>query len=94
MELIINKHENVSVHVYWNGVGLPGDSCRVDQTQGQKSLLKIMKSTVELRSVWHYINVATEREGQMRAVVCYSMRLRNSHRERARDIRRDAHILP
>jgi hypothetical protein len=70
------------------------ESCQGDRTQGQQSVLKTAKSTVEVHSVWHDIYIATETGGQMRAVVYYSARLRNSDRERARDLRRDAQILP
>jgi hypothetical protein len=70
------------------------ENCQGDGTQGQQSVLKIAKSTVEVHSVWHDIYVATETGGQMRAVVCHSVRLRNSYRERPRDLRRDAQILP
>jgi hypothetical protein len=45
------------------------ESCQGDRTQGQQSILKSAKSTVELHSVWHGIYVATETGGQMRAVV-------------------------
>jgi hypothetical protein len=69
-------------------------SCQGDRTQGQQSVLKIAKSTVEVRSVWHDIYVVTETGGQMRPVVYYFVRLRKSDRERARDLRRDAQILP
>jgi hypothetical protein len=69
------------------------ESCQGDRTQGQQSVLKNVKSTVELHSVWHNIYVATETGGQMRAVVYYSVRLRNSDRERTRDLSRDAQIL-
>jgi hypothetical protein len=68
--------------------------CQVDRTQGQRSVLKTAKSTVEVHSVWYNIYVATEAGGQMQAVVYYSVRLRKSDRERARDLRRDAQILP
>jgi hypothetical protein len=74
--------------------GLMAESCQGDQTRGQQSVLKISKSTVEVHSVWHDIYVATETGGKMRAVLYYSMRLRKSDRERARDLRRDAQILP
>jgi hypothetical protein len=70
------------------------ESCQGDRTQGQKSVLKIVKSTVEVHSVWHDIYVATETGGQMRAVVCYSVRLRKSDSTRARDLRCDEQILP
>jgi predicted membrane-bound mannosyltransferase len=70
------------------------ESCQGDRTQGQQSVLKIAKSTVEVHSVWHDIYVATETGGQMRDVVYYSVRLRKSDRERARELRRDAQILP
>jgi hypothetical protein len=70
------------------------ESCQGDRTQGQQSFLKPVKSTVEVHSVWYHIYVATETGGQMRAVVCYSVRLRKSDRERARDLCRDAQILP
>jgi hypothetical protein len=55
---------------------------------------KTANSTVEVHSVWHDIYVATEAGGQMRVVVYYSARLRKSDRERARDLRRVAQILP
>jgi hypothetical protein len=70
------------------------ESCQGDRTQGQQSVLKIATSTVEVHSAWHDIYVATETGGQMRAVAHYSSRLRKSDRERARDLRRDAQILP
>jgi hypothetical protein len=53
-------------------------SCQGDRTQGQQSVIKIAKSTVEVHSVWHDIYIATETGGQMRAVVYYSVRLRKS----------------
>jgi hypothetical protein len=56
-------------------------SCQGDRTQGQQSVLKTAKNTVEVHSVLHDIYVATETGGQMRAVVCYSVRLRKSDRE-------------
>jgi hypothetical protein len=74
--------------------GFLAESCEGDRTQGQRSVLKTAKSTVEVHSVWHDIYVATETGGQMRAVVYHSVRLRKSDRERARDLRRDAQILP
>jgi hypothetical protein len=67
------------------------ESCR---TQKHQSVLKTAKSTVEVHSVWHDIYIATETGGQMRAVVYCSVRLRKSDREIARDLRRDAQILP
>jgi hypothetical protein len=70
------------------------ESCQGDRTQGQQSDLKIATNTVEVHSAWHDIYVATETGGQMRAVVYYSVRLRKSDRERARDLRRDVQILP
>jgi hypothetical protein len=69
------------------------ESCQGDRTQGQQSVLKIAKSTVEVHSVWHNIYVATDTGGQMGAVVCYSVRLRKSDREKARDLLRDVQIL-
>jgi hypothetical protein len=51
--------------------------CQGDQTQGQQSVLKIVKSTVEVHLVWH-IYVATEAGGQMRAAVYYSVHPRKS----------------
>jgi hypothetical protein len=36
------------------------ECCQGDRTQGQRSALKIAKSTVEVHSVWHDIYVATE----------------------------------
>jgi hypothetical protein len=70
------------------------ESCQGDRTQGKQSVLKIATSIVKVHSVWHDIYVATETGGQMRAVVYYSLHLRKSDRERARDLRRDAQILP
>jgi hypothetical protein len=54
---------------------------------------------VEVHSVWHDIYIATidsywDRRADARAVVYYSVRLRKSDRERARDIRRDAQKVP
>jgi hypothetical protein len=68
------------------------ESCQGDRTQGQQSVLKIAKITVEVHSVWHDICVAAETGGNMRAVEYYSVRLRKSDRERARDLRRDVQI--
>jgi hypothetical protein len=70
------------------------ESCQGDRKQEQQSVPKTAKNTVEVHSVWHDIYVATETGRQMRAVVCYSVRLRKSDREKARDLRRDAQILP
>jgi hypothetical protein len=70
------------------------ESCQGDRTPGQHSVPRIAKSTVEALSLWHDIYVGTETGGQMRVVVNNSLRLRNSDRERARNLRRDAHILP
>jgi hypothetical protein len=69
------------------------ESCQGDRTQGQQSVVKVAKSTVEVHSVQHDIYLATETGGQMRAGVYYAVRLRKSDRERARDLRRDAQIL-
>jgi hypothetical protein len=69
------------------------ESCQGDRTQGQKSVLKIAKSTAEVHSLRHDIYVATETGGWMRAVVYHSVRLPKSDRERARDLRRCAQIL-
>jgi hypothetical protein len=44
------------------------ESCHGDQTQGQQSVLKIMKTTVKVHSVWH-INVTAKTDGQMQAAV-------------------------
>jgi hypothetical protein len=63
------------------------ESCQGDRKQEQQSVLKPDKSTVEVHSVWHDIYVATKTGGQMPAVVYYSVRLRKSVRERARDLR-------
>jgi hypothetical protein len=52
------------------------ESCQDDRTQGEQSVLRIAKSTVEVHSVWHDIYVATETGGQTRALVYYSARLR------------------
>jgi hypothetical protein len=43
-----------------------------------------------VHSMLHDIYVATRTGGQTRAVVYYSVRLRKSDSERARDLRRDA----
>jgi hypothetical protein len=70
------------------------ESCQGDWTQEKRPVLNIAKSTVEVHSVWHDMYVPTETGGQIRAVECYSVRLRKNDRERARDQRRDAQILP
>jgi hypothetical protein len=70
------------------------ESCQGDWTQRQKFLLKTAKSKFGVHSVWHDIYVATEAEGQKRAVVYYSLCLCKSNRERARNLHRDAQILP
>jgi hypothetical protein len=67
-------------------------SCQGDRTQGQHSVLKIAKSTVEVHSLWHDIYVVTDTGWQMRAVVYYSVLLGKRDLERARDLRRDAQI--
>jgi hypothetical protein len=66
------------------------ESCQGDGTQEQQSVLKITKSTGEVHSVRHDMYVVTETGRQMGAVVYYSVRLRKSDRDRARDLRRDA----
>jgi hypothetical protein len=78
-----NKHGNISVDIYWD------DSCQGNRKQRQQSVLKIAKSTVEVHSVWHDIYIATEAGGQMR-VVCITP----CACARARDLSRDAQILP
>jgi hypothetical protein len=83
---MINKHENISVSVYWDTSAFLDESCQGDRTQ--QSVLKTAKSTIEVHSVWH-IYVATETGGQMRAFEYYSARLRKSDRERAKDVRRE-----
>jgi hypothetical protein len=83
----------VLVFVGMTSVFLP-ESCQGDRTQGQQTVMKIAKSAVEVHSVWDDIYVATETGGQMWVAVCYSVRLRKSDRERVRDQRRDAQILP
>jgi hypothetical protein len=47
------------------------------KTQGQQSVKKIAKNTVEVQSVWHNFLVGTETGGQM-TVVYYSVRLRKN----------------
>jgi hypothetical protein len=69
------------------------ESCQGDRTQGQQSVLRTAKVTAEEHSVWHDIYVATETGEQMR-VVYYSARLRKSDSEKARNLHRDARILP
>jgi hypothetical protein len=68
------------------------ESCQGDRKRGQQSVLKIAQSAIEVHSVRHGIYVATETGGQMRAVVYYSGNKGN--REIARDLRRDAQIMP
>jgi hypothetical protein len=45
------------------------ESCQGGRTQGQQSVLKTAKSTVEVHSEWHDIYVAAETGGQMGALV-------------------------
>jgi hypothetical protein len=68
------------------------ESCQGDRTQGHQSVLKTAKSTVEVHLVWHDIYVATEIGGQVQAVMFFSVHLRKSDRERARDLRRESQI--
>jgi hypothetical protein len=49
---------------------LMAEGCRGERTQGQKPVLKISYSTVEERSVWQDICVATETGGQMHLKEC------------------------
>jgi hypothetical protein len=91
---MINKHENISVGVYWDDVGVPGWKLSGWSNTRATIVLKTAKSTVEVHSLWHDIYVATETGRQMRAVVYYSVRLRKSDREKARDLSRVAQILP
>jgi hypothetical protein len=90
---MINVHENISVGVYWDDVGIPGWKLSGQSNTSATISSKNCENTVELDSMWHNIYVATETGGQIRAVVYYSVRLRNSDRERTRDLRRDAQIL-
>jgi hypothetical protein len=69
------------------------ESCQSDWTQSQQSVLKIVKSTVEVNLVWHSIYIATETGGQMWAVVFFPVHLRKINCERARDLRHNAQIL-
>jgi hypothetical protein len=91
---MINKHGNISVGVYWDDVGIPGwmlsGRSNTRAIICSKNCEKYSRSTLGV----HDIYVATETGGQMRAVVYYSVRLRKSGRERARDLRRDAQIWP
>jgi hypothetical protein len=91
---MINKHENISVGVYWDDVSVPGWKLSGWSNAIATNISKFSKTTVEVQSVWHDIYVATETGWQMRAVEYYSVRLRKRDRERARDLRRDAQILP
>jgi hypothetical protein len=76
---MINKHENISVGVYWG-----------------RSWLKVVwviehKGTISSKNCEKYSRrTVGETGGQMWAVVCYSVRLRKSDREIARDLHRDA----
>jgi hypothetical protein len=91
---MINKHQNISDGIY-GADGVPDwklsgwSNTRV--TISSKNCEKYSRTTL---SVARYIYVATETGGKMRAVVYYSARLRKSDRERTRDLRRDAQILP
>jgi hypothetical protein len=66
------------------------ERCQGDGRQGQQSVLKIAKSTVEVYWVWH---VATDTGGQIR-LLCVTACTCVRDRERARDLHRDAQILP
>jgi hypothetical protein len=70
--------EIISVGIYWMTSASLAESCQGDRTQRQQSVVKIAKSTVDVHLVWHDISVATEARGQMRAVMCYSVRLRKT----------------
>jgi hypothetical protein len=75
---MINKHENKTLVLIGKTSAFLAVSCQGDRTQGQQTLLKIAKSTVEVHSVWHNMYVATGTGEQMRDIVYYSVRLRKS----------------
>jgi hypothetical protein len=78
---MINKHENISVGVTgWKWSEWP----KITDTN-----LKTAKSTVAVHSVWHDIYVTTE-TGESACCCLLFVRLRNSDRERATEIRRNA----
>jgi hypothetical protein len=62
------------------------ESCQGDRAQGLQSVLKIVKSTVEVHFVWHDIYVTTE--------TCRLLYITPCACERARDLHHDAQILP
>jgi hypothetical protein len=69
-------------------------SCQGDGTQRQQSVLKTAKSTVAVHCVCvACFYLATETGVHMRTAVYYSVRLRNSARERACDLSEHAQIL-
>jgi hypothetical protein len=51
--------------IIWMTSVFLAESCRHDRTQGQQSVPKTARSTVEVHSVWHDIDVATGTGGQM-----------------------------
>jgi hypothetical protein len=48
---MINRRENISAGVYWDDTGVPGSKLSGCSTQGKQSVLKTVKSTVEVHSV-------------------------------------------
>jgi hypothetical protein len=88
---MINKHENISVGVSWNDFSIPdwklSGKSNTSATVGSKICDKYIGRTL---GVAQYIHSYWDR----RAAVCYWVRLRKSDRQRARDLRRDAQVLP
>jgi hypothetical protein len=91
---MINKHEAIRVGVYWDDVGVPGWKMsgwlNTGATISYKICDKYNRSTLGVHDIYY---VDTETGGQMRAVVYYSVRLRKSDRERARDLSYHAQIF-
>lgn len=52
--------------------------CQGHKTQGQQSVVRIAKSTVEVHSVWLKVCVVPETERQMRDIMYYAVHLRKS----------------
>jgi hypothetical protein len=63
---MIHKHKDIFVVVHWMTSAFVAESCQGDRRQGQQSVLKTAKITIEVHSVGH----------DMWAVMNYSVRLR------------------
>jgi hypothetical protein len=92
---MINKHENINVGVYWDDVGVPGWklsgwSNDIECVAEGETEDLVKEEVVFGWFAFFCMSLYTSLYGAM----YYFLRLCNSDRERARDLRRDAQKLP